>query len=283
MSSLQVLENQLGQKVQELVELKDKIKQLKQSLKFTKDEMNTIKKLVKKGVKSNIDLISIQKEYSKLEGELNASKLSIPRIKLSIKEAQNKLVEKLKTFKSKAADELQKKTSELKKYETKLVSDTDKLNKTVVRSSVDGVIKQIYLNTIGSVVKSGMDLIDIVPDSDILYVEAKIDPKDIAFINPSQKVVVKITAYDFAIYGALNGKIKEISADSIKDENSKDGKTYYKVVVETEKNYLEKDGEKYYIIPGMIASIDIVTGKKTILDFILKPILKTKQTALHER
>ncbi len=282
-SSLQVLENQLGQKVQELVELENKEKQLKKNLNLTKEEMKTIERLVKKGAKSNIDLISIQKEYSTLEGDYTAAKLSIPRIELGIKEAQNKIIEKVKNFKSESATELQKTLGELKKYESKLVSESDKLDKTVVKSSVNGVIKTIHINTIGGVVKSGMDLIEIVPDSDILFVEAKIDPKDIAFINPSQKVIVKITAYDFSIYGALEGEIREISADSIKDEDSKDGKTYYKVVVQTDKNYLEKDNEKLFIIPGMIASVDIITGKKTILDFILKPILKTKQSALHER
>lgn len=282
-SSLMILENQLGQKVQELVEMKNKKKQLQKNLDLTKDEMKTIQRLVKKGAKSNIELISIQKEYSTLEGELQASTLAIPRLELSIKEAQNKIIEKVKNFKSESAMELQKKMAELKKYQSKLVSESDKLDKTVIKSSVNGIVKTIHINTIGGVVKSGMDLIEIVPDSDILFVEAKIDPKDIAFINPSQDVIVKITAYDFSIYGGLHGRIREISADSIKDEDSKDGKTYYKIVVETDKNYLEKDGKKYYIIPGMIASVDIITGKKTILDFILKPILKTKQSALHER
>ncbi len=148
---------------------------------------------------------------------------------------------------------------------------------------MDGIIKQINMNTVGGVIRSGMDLIEIVPSSEILLVEAKIDPKDIAFINPKQEAIVKITAYDFSIYGGLEGKIVEISADSIIDKESKDDKSYYKVVVKTTKNYLEKNGERLPIIPGMIASVDIKTGKKTILDFILKPILKTKQNALHER
>ena len=144
-------------------------------------------------------------------------------------------------------------------------------------------MKQIYVNTIGGVVKSGMDLIEIVPLSDILLIEAKIDPKDIAFISPNQKAIVKVTAYDFSIYGSLEGKIVDISADSIVDKNDKNQKTYYKVVVKTEKNYLEKDNKKLPIIPGMITSVDIITGKKSILDFLLKPILKTKANALHER
>ena len=208
---------------------------------------------------------------------MEAAQLSIPRINLSIKEAQNKLVERIKNFKSEAATELQKTITELNKFESRLVSESDKIDKTVIRSSVNGVIKTININTIGGVVQSGMDLIEIVPDSDILFVEAKIDPKDIAFINPSQDVIVKITAYDFSIYGALEGEIVEISADSIKDEDSQDGRTYYKVTVQTDKNYLERETEKFFIIPGMIASVDIITGKKTIFRFYIKTDFKNKR------
>ena len=125
--------------------------------------------------------------------------------------------------------------------------------------------KEIYMNTIGGGIQPGASLMDIIPNSDNLLVEAKIDPKDIAFISPSQKAIVKITAYDFSIYGGLEGKIVEISADSIIDKESKDGKSYYKIVVQTEKNYLEKNGNKLPIIPGMVASVDVITGKKTII------------------
>ncbi len=282
-SSIKILDVQYRQKKQELVETKSKSYQLSKSLKILGQERNTISKLVKRGARSNVDLLKLDKEYTQLEGDLRATRLSIPRLQLAIMEAKNRKDEKIKMFKSEVSNELQKINTEIKKYESKLISEQDKLSKTVLVSPVDGIIKQINVNTIGGVVKSGMDLIEIVPDSKILLVEAKIDPKDIAFINPKQQAIVKITAYDFSIYGGLDGKIVEISADSIKDKESRDEKSYYKVVVRTEKNYLEKDGEKLPIIPGMIASVDIKTGKKTILDFILKPILKTKQNALHER
>ncbi len=274
---------QVKQKEQELKELYSKQEQLAQSIELIKQEMATIEKLVERKARANIDLISIKREYNDILGDYNSTRHSIPRAKYSIQESNNKVVEKLKNFRTDAAEELQKINSEIKKYESKVISEKDKLDKTVIVSPVNGIIKQIHINTIGGVVKSGADLIEIVPESEILLVEAKIDPKDIAFINPSQKAIVKITAYDFSIYGGLEGKIIEISADSIKDEDSREGKTYYKVTVQTDKNYLEKDGEKYSIIPGMIASVDIVTGKKTILEFILKPIIKTKESALHER
>jgi adhesin transport system membrane fusion protein len=282
-SALNILETQLGQKVQEMIELESKRDNLKESLNLVDEQYKTVQKYVKAGSKSTIDLITVKKELNTIKSELQSTNILIPKAKYAINESENRMLEKLKNFKSEALQELEKINSELKVYESKIVSEQDKLDKTVVKSPVNGIVKQINLNTIGGVVKSGFDLIEIVPQSDILLIEAKIDPKDIAFINPSQKAIVKVTAYDFAIYGALEGKIVEISADSIVDKDSKTPKSYYKVVVKTDKNYLEKDGKKLPIIPGMVASVDIITGQKTILDFILKPILKTKQDALHER
>ncbi|WP_419771264.1 MAG: HlyD family type I secretion periplasmic adaptor subunit [Candidatus Marinarcus sp.] len=282
-TSLRVLEIQYKQKVQELREIEGTEKQLTRSLELIGQQRITIKKLAKSGIKSNYDVLNIEKEYSQASGDLEAARLSIPRSKLAIAEAENKIIEKVQNFKSLASEDLQKTSAQIKKLESQLVSDEDKVAKTEVVSPVNGIIKQINKNTIGGVVRSGEDLIEIVPDSNILLVEAKIDPRDIAFINPSQKAIVKITAYDFSIYGGLEGKITEISADSIIDKESKEGKSYYRVVIKTNKNYLERHGVKLPIIPGMVASVDIVTGKKTILDFILKPILKVKQNSLHER
>lgn len=282
-STINILDNQYKQKKQELVESRSQLNQLRKRLLLIKEEMKTIKRLVDKGSKSKVELLKIKKEYNQLEGEYLSVKLSIPRLNYAIQEFLNRKEEKLKTFKAEVFNELQKLNTEINKYESKLISAQDKIEKTVLVSPVNGIVKQIYINTIGGVIRSGVDLIEIVPSSETLLIEVKIDPKDIAFINPSQEAMVKLTAYDFSIYGGLEGKIVEISADSIKDEDSRENKTYYKVVIKTDKNYLEKDGEKLPIIPGMIASVDIKTGKKTILDFILKPILKTKQNALHER
>ena len=282
-STIKTFKIQLKQKEQEINELSSKSSQLKISIALVAEEAKTMELLVERKSKSKVDLLKIKRELAQLEGELQGTYASIPRAKYAIEEAQNKIVEKLKIFKSEASNELQKINTEIKKYESKLVADEDKLDKTILHSPVDGIVKQINVNTIGGVVKSGMDLIEIVPQSDILLVEAKIDPKDIAFINPNQKAIVKITAYDFSIYGGLEGKIVEISADSIEEKNDKKQTSYYKVVIKTEQNYLEKNKQKLPIIPGMITTVDIVTGKKSILDFLLKPILKTKANSLHER
>lgn len=282
-SSISVLSTQESQKIQELREIESTIKKLKDNLGFIDEQKKTIKQLVERKIKSNIDLLDMEKEYNQTKGDLQTANLSITRSNFAIQEARNKIQERLNSFKSEASNELQKTVSQINKFEAKLVGDKDKVDKTTITSPVDGIIKQLNFNTIGGVIQPGVDLIEIVPLSDALVVEAKIDPKDIAFINPSQKAIIKITAYDFSIYGGLEGKIIDISADSIVDKESKEGKSYYRVLVKTDKNYLERRGKKLPIIPGMVATVDIVTGKKTILDFILKPILKVKQDSLHER
>jgi len=282
-STVSIFRIQLKQKEQELLELKSEKEHLQQSIVYVLEEKETIEKLVKRRAQSKVELIRINKELNKIEGEIKSTNLAIPRARFAILEAKHRIIEKSKIFRAEASNELQKINTEVKKYKSKLISEKDKVAKTILYSPVDGIVKQINVNTIGGVIKSGMDLIEIVPQSKILLVEAKISPKDIAFINPKQKAIVKITAYDFSIYGGLDGKIVEISADSITDKESKEQKSYYKVVVRTNKNYLEKDGEELPIIPGMVASIDIVTGKKTILNFLLKPILKTKENSFHER
>lgn len=282
-SSVRVLDNQASQKRQELREIRSNIKKLTESLGFITEQRKTIKKLVSRGVKSKYDLLNIEKEYTQTSGDLETARLSISRSNYAITEAKSRISEKINTFRAEASNELQKTASQINRIEASLVGDEDKVAKTIITSPVDGIIKQLNVNTIGGVVQSGMELVEIVPLSDALVVEAKIDPRDIAFINPRHKAIIKITAYDFSIYGGLDGKIIEISADSIIDKESKEGKSYYRVLVKTDKNFLERNGIKLPIIPGMVASVDIVTGKKSILDFLLKPILKVKQDSLHER
>ena len=149
-----------------------------------------------------------------------------------------------------------------------------------MRSPVNGTINRILVNTVGGVIRPGMDLIEIVPMDDTLLVEARIKPSDIAFLRPDQKAKVKFTAYDFTIYGGLDAELEHISADSITDEQ---GNSFYLVNVRTRKNYLGSESDPLPIIPGMVATVDILTGKKTILSYILKPVLRAKYMALRER
>lgn len=160
------------------------------------------------------------------------------------------------------------------------VAIEDRVTRTSVRSPVDGTVKQLLINTVGGVVKPGMDILEIVPVDKNVVVETKIKPSDIAFIYPGQKAILKFTAYDYAIYGGLDGEVALISADTITDEK---GEEFYLVRVKCSKNYLGTEENKKQIIIGMTAQVDIITGKKTVMQYIMKPILRAKNNALRER
>ncbi len=219
-------------------------------------EIGMTEPLLKSGDVSKVDIIHLQEGISEIDNQIS-------------------------TTKSQALDELTKSNADLDSLESDLSGLKDKLNRTTIRSPVNGIINEIYVNTVGGVIKPGDNLIDIVPLGDTLLIEAKVRPSDIGFIHVDQEASVKITAFDYSIYGGLTGKVEYISSDTIKDEK---GDPYYQIHVRTQKNYLKaKDGKLLYIIPGMTATVDILTGHKTVLDYILKPILKAKQSALRER
>ncbi len=161
-----------------------------------------------------------------------------------------------------------------------IAAAADRVQRTEVRSPVRGTIKRLLINTVGGVIQPGQDLVEIVPLEDTLLIEAKVRPADIGFLHPGQPALVKVTAYDFSIYGGLEGVVEDISADTITDER---GESFYRVRVRTHDNALEKAGEPLPIIPGMTTQVDILTGQKTVMDYLLKPILKAKERALRER
>ncbi|MCC5015936.1 MULTISPECIES: HlyD family type I secretion periplasmic adaptor subunit [Legionella] len=238
----------------------EELKQLNDALLAADKELSLSKPLVAKGAISEVEILRLERSVSEIKGKIHQ-------------------------FKSQALEQLNKAKGELGALNAAHRADKDRLTRTTVRSPVKGVVKRLKVNTIGGVIQPGMDIIEIVPLDDTLLIEAKIKPADIGFIRPGQNAVVKLTAYDFSIYGGLPGKVEQISADTITDEKPTNGKeeTYYLIRVRTEKNYLGNEKKPLYIIPGMMATVDILTGKKSVLDYLLKPILKAQQTALRER
>ena len=279
-SSIKVVEEQIKQKKQELRELYAKIKQEKITLKLMEDEVSITKPLAQRGLVSKVEFLQLKRQLNGLKGELEASRLAIPRLKSKIEESTNKISEITLEYKNKAKEELNKVVAEISRITETNTALDDKVKRTLVRSPVNGTVQQLLINTIGGVVQPGMDLIEIVPAQDTLLVEAKIKPSDIAFLRPKLKAMVKFSAYDFAIHGGLNGKLTHISADTITNEK---GESHYLVRIKTEKTHLGTDAKPLPIMVGMTVSVDIITGKKTVLDYILKPILKAKQSALRER
>ncbi|HDV5693276.1 TPA: HlyD family type I secretion periplasmic adaptor subunit [Legionella pneumophila] len=235
------------------------LNQLETALELAQKELNLTRPLLKGGSVSEVEVIRLERTVSEIKGNIEK-------------------------FKSEELDKLNKARTELFALIEANKADKDRLTRTTVRSPVYGIVKQIKMKTIGGVVQPGSDLLEIVPLDDTLLIEAKIRPSDIGFIHPGQKAMVKITAYDFSIYGGLDGVVEHISADTIVDEETdKKEESYYIVKVRTEKNYLGTAKNPLPIIPGMQATVDILTGQKSVLQYLLKPILKAKQSALRER
>ncbi|MDD2653294.1 MAG: HlyD family type I secretion periplasmic adaptor subunit [Sulfurimonas sp.] len=280
-NSILIHKHRLEQKRDELKETEAKLSNLTKSYEFITRELALNKPLVDKGIVSEVEYLKLQREASSIEGQMKATKLSIPRLNSMINEQQNNVLELQFKFRNIAKEKFNETKAEMARIESANVAREDKVKRTLVRSPVDGTIKQLLVNTVGGVVRPGMNIIEIVPTEDNLLIEAKIRPADIAFLFPGQRAIVKFSAYDFAIYGSLEGTLTHISADTIYDEASR--QNYYLVRIKTDKNYLGNEERKLNIIVGMTADVDIITGKKTVLDYILKPILRARENVLSER
>ena len=280
-NNIRIYQRRLSQKRTERKEAEAKLRQLRSNYVLLAKEIQMNKPLVAKGIVSEVEFLQLQRKAGKLHGEVEQTKLSIPRLISVIEEQKNNIKEVKLKFQNTAKENYNKTKAEMERISKKNVAQEYKVRRSLIRSPVNGTINQILVNTIGGVVKPGMDLVKIVPSQDNLIVEAKIRPSDIAFLYPGQKAIVKFSAYDFAIYGALNGIVTHISADTIVDKIDK--KSYYLVKIKTDKNYLGTKDNKLKLIAGMTADVDIITGKKTVLDYILKPIRRAFINTLSER
>ena len=278
--TIEMLNERVNQKQFELANLKDKIRNQVENYNLILEEIAINKPLYKKGIISKVEYLKLIREANRISSDVKANQHSIPTLKSEIKEAKQKISEEQLKFKNSSSEEYNKISAEIDRIVQKSNAIEDKVDRTMIESPVDGIVKQIFINTVGGVIKPGMDICEIVPSSKELIIEAKIKPSDIAFLYPNQEAVVKFTAYDFAIHGGLKGKVVNISADTIVDE---EGDSYYMVSIKTDKNYLGTPEDRLDIIIGMTAEVDILTGKKTILDYLLKPILKAKNSALREK
>ena len=279
-NAIGIIKNQLRQRQSELIEAQAKENQYKRSLELLKEEMRIKEPLVKQGVVPEVEYLQLKRQLNDTEGNLESVTLSIPRIESTIEEAKGKIQETTLSFRNKAKAQWNEVYTELQQIRQSVNALGDRVERTVVRSPVSGNIKQLFANTVGGVIKPGMDIVEIVPMEDVLLVEAQVKPSDIAFLHVGQKAIIKFTAYDFAIYGGLDGVVSQISSDTITDEK---GNTFYLVKIKTDKTYLGSVSAPLNIKVGMITSVDILTGKKTVLDYLLKPILKAKYNALRER
>jgi membrane fusion protein, adhesin transport system len=279
-SELGVLRSQAAQREQELTELATRLEQLERSHALALEELEITEPLAASRVVSKVQLLRLQREVSDLAGELETTRLAVPRVEAALGEANRRIEERELSFRAEAQRELNAVQAEAAALAEVIAAEADMVSRTEVRSPVRGTVKQLFVTTVGGVIQPGADLIEIVPLEDNLLVEARVRPADIAFLHPGQPAVVKVTAYDFAIYGGLDAVVEGISADTITDER---GESFYRVRVRTHDIALQEAGEPLPIIPGMTTQVDILTGEKTVLDYLLGPILRAKERALRER
>ena len=279
-AGLDILAGQIGQKWDELRVLLNKEESLETSYDLAEQELELKRPLVKEGVVSQIEFLQDRRRLNDLRGEREAIRFSIPKLEKETAELSQKQHELVAKARANALSELSISQSDLDQMEESRVGLEDKLNRTLVVSPMHGIIQTINVSTLGGVVQPGMNLVEIVPLEGNLLVEARIKPEDIAFIRPGLDAVVKLTAYDFAIYGGLHGEVVHVSPDTVIDE---EGRGFYLVRVETDRAFLGPESNPLPIITGMMTSVDIMTGKKTVLDYLLKPINRARANALRER
>jgi adhesin transport system membrane fusion protein len=272
-----ISQQQLAQRQQELSEVRARRSAAERALASAQQELTRTRPLLASGAVSEVDIIKLDRDVSRNRGEVEQTSAQIMRAQASIGEAQRKLQETELSFRNEARKELAENMGRLNALNESAVALNDKVDKSQLKSPVRGRVQRLLANTVGGVVQAGKDLVEIVPLDDKLVLEAKVNPRDIAFIRPGQAANVKFTAYDSSIYGGLEAEVENISPDTVVDER---GNAYYLVRVQTKKSQL---GESMPIIPGMTAEVDVLTGKKSVLSYLLKPVLKVQQNALRER
>lgn len=277
--TLSIYEEQITQQQSALEEALSKQRQLRRQLELLQQELRIKKPLVERRIISEVDYLQVQQREAEAEGELEGVNLSIPRIRSKVEEAKNKLEQARLEFRNKAKLELNEVTAELSRIAETQAALEDRVSRTTIRSPVKGVVQRLYANTIGGVITPGGEIMDIVPREDALLIEVRIKPADIAYINVGQEARLKFTAYDFAIHGSLKGLVSFVSADTVTDD---EGVSYYVARVRPEKRYLGVKTNPMAIKVGMTSETDIITDKKTILEYLLKPIHRGLERALRE-
>ncbi|MER9306816.1 HlyD family type I secretion periplasmic adaptor subunit [Mesorhizobium sp. M0293] len=280
-NKLSVLKSRLDQREKELAEAIANSDRLTKNLAVSDQEAKLVDAMVKKGLMARTEQLRVEREQTELNGQLNLAGETVKKAKAAITEAQLQVEELGLQLQQEALDDLTQALAELSVVDETIRGATDKVARTDIRSPVDGIVNTLELNTVGAFVQPGAVVAGIVPTSETLLVEARVSPRDVAFIRPDQEALIKVTAYDFSIFGGIEGKVSNITADSLVDQ--KTGEPYYQVRVATDKSTLLRDGKAYSIIPGMICSVDIKTGRKTILHYLLKPINKAREEAMSER
>lgn len=282
---IDVIAQQATQRRSELDEYKATAVKLTNTLKLLQREVDLTQKLYQQRVVPEIEMLRIQRQVSEMQGQLEVAKASMTKAEAGIHEAESRLQNAKATLRAQADEDLAKSRGDLAVLEENIKSAKDRVFRAEMKSPVHGIVNKINVTTIGAVIQPGGNLMDIVPLDDSLLVEGQIRPQDIAFIRAGQDAVVKISAYDSSVYGTLKGKVERISADAItEDKPSRNGEkeTFYRVIVRTDKNHLGTNKTPLPIIPGMVATVEVMTGHKSVLDYLVRPARLLRDEALRE-
>jgi len=279
-SSISVIRNQVNQRESEIQELAAKARAINNNLKLAKERYKLSKSLLADGLIPKIELLQLEAEVESLEGEQKGIAPTLAKIRSTVQEAKGRVREAQQRYRRESEEELVKTEQAIGRI-TELLSEASAQGaRAEVRSPITGVVKNMRYHTIGGVVKPGEAIMEIVPTGEKLVIEAKLKTTDRAYVTQDQNVTVKLATYDFIRYGGLNGKVLMVAPDSSTDEK---GNPFFRMVVQTDKTYLgEREGE-LPIMPGMEATVDVHTGTKSVIDFLIKPVLKLKQEAFRER
>jgi len=282
---IDVISQQENQKEKEIDELKASATRFSQTLDLLNRETELTRKLYQQKVVPEIEMLRADRQATDMKGQLAVAQATIVKTQAAVEEAHSRLLNVTTAFRAQAEDDLAKSRGDLAVLDENIKSAQDRVRRTELRSPVHGIVNKLNVNTIGAVVAPGASLMEIVPLDDTLLVEGRIRPQDIAFIRPGHEAVVKISAYDSSVYGSLHGKVERISADTITDDKgdkNERGETFYRVMVRTEKNHLGTDEHPLPIMPGMVATVEILTGRKSVLDYLIKPARTLRDEALRE-
>lgn len=280
LQEITVLENRLSQRQAELAELAGLRDKIAFTLAPLDEEIALSEDLFSRGAIPQIELLRLKSRRAELAGDLIIAQASEPKIEASIREAESQIEAARASYISSARERLARLQVELAVVQETLRAANDRVTRTAVRAPVRGTVNTVNVGTIGAVVQPGAPLVEIVPIDDRLLIEVDIRPQDVAFIRPGEHASVKITAYDYLIYGSLDGSVERIGADTIENAN---GEQFFRIVVETDRAHLGTDEDRLEIIPGMIASVDIQTGRKSVLSYLGKPVLRASSEAFRER
>ncbi|NLD00615.1 MAG: HlyD family type I secretion periplasmic adaptor subunit [Gammaproteobacteria bacterium] len=274
---LTIARDQLSQRQQELSETQARLSAAQQAFNMSNQELQVTKPLLQSGAVSEVEILRLQRDTAGARGELNQAAARARQIQASIQEAQGRIQEVQLTARNQWQAELSEASSSLSSIEKSVDGLADRVKYSEIRSPVNGTVQRVFFNTLGGVVQPGNAVLEIVPEGSELVIEGKIAPSDIAFLRPGLPVTIKFHAYDYAIYGGMSATLQHISADTITDERDN---TYYLVRAVAHDPEFAKN---LSIIPGMTTQVDVLTGKKTILSYLLKPLLRAKANALTER